>query len=86
MSEEKYKVCMNKECKKYNIVVKTKWHFCPFCQTRLTYPVVTKIQMKCKTCDTPIDKDTGTEEGYCLVCVEKTNQLLQLLDRIIPWD
>lgn len=43
------------------------------------------IQMKCKTCDTPIDKDTGTEEGYCLVCVEKTNQLLQVLDRMIPY-
>ena len=44
------------------------------------------VQMKCKTCDTPIDKDTGTEEGYCLVCVEKTNQLLQVLDKLIPYD
>jgi len=43
MSEEKYKVCMNKECEKYNFVVKTKWYFCPFCQTRLTYPVVTRM-------------------------------------------
>ncbi len=42
MSEEKYKICMNKECEKYNIVVKTKWYFCP-CQTRLTYPVVTRM-------------------------------------------
>ena len=53
MSEEKYKICMNKECKKYNIVVKTKWWKCPFCGTRLTYPVITKI---------PIDFLEGDEE------------------------
>jgi len=43
MNDEKYKICMNKDCEKYNIVVKTKWHFCPFCETRLTYPVITKM-------------------------------------------
>jgi len=43
MSEEKYKVCVNAGCNKYNIVVKTKWYYCPYCKKRLQYPVVTKM-------------------------------------------
>lgn len=43
MSKEKYKVCTNKECEKYNFVVKTKWQYCPSCQTRLQYPVKTRM-------------------------------------------
>jgi len=43
MNEEKHKVCMNKECLVYNIVSRTNETLCPWCNGKLTYPVVTEM-------------------------------------------
>jgi len=44
------------------------------------------LQMKCKTCGNPITKDNAIPEGYCDDCVKATNELLEKLDKMIPYD
>ena len=44
------------------------------------------IHMKCKTCGIEITKDNAIPEGYCTDCIEKTNKLLAILDKLIPYD
>jgi len=45
-----------------------------------------RIKMKCKSCGRPITKDNAIPEGYCDDCVEKTNLLLSILDKMIPYN
>ncbi len=47
---------------------------------------MTKVQMKCLACGRPITEKTGTPAGYCNDCVEKTNKLLSVLDKMIPYE
>jgi hypothetical protein len=42
--------------------------------------------MKCKSCGVPIYAHTAIPEGYCNECVKKTNELLAVLDKMIPYE
>ncbi len=39
----KFKVCMNNDCEQYNMVMLTNVNYCPYCLTRLQFPVITKM-------------------------------------------
>jgi hypothetical protein len=41
--ELRYKVCMNKLCSNYNMVVHSQATHCPFCREEYTYPVPVRM-------------------------------------------
>lgn len=41
-------------------------------------------QMKCRACGKPITSENAVPAGYCNECVEKTDRLLEALDKMIP--